>query len=470
MIRSYLTLGAAALLLTSCGGGSDGGPTTGDLVVVVSTTGTALDPDGYGVAVTGATTAPASINDTVAFTELSSGAHHVQLTGVAATCVGGSVVHALIPSGGADTVHFSVTCTATTGTLAVKVMTSGVALDPDGYQVTIDAGAPAGVGVNGTTGAAVLAVGGHTVTLSGVVMNCTPDAAGPYSVNITPGVADTLVLGIVCGWPRVAVRLGTEGIGLVNPDGSNQISIPLGAGIVYDQPAWSVGHARLAVHLNSFPAPPLNSVGIVDPATVPIDSVVPDPSQAFKPRWKPDGSSLLELRADSNGAPLGLFSVDLATNGRVKISPDSLTVASADWSPDGTQVALAGWVTTDSLQAERLYVIQANGSGTTRITPDSITGVGYVRWSPAGDRIMFNRNDGVLWTISPTGAGLQKITVAGFDLQTTGTWSPDGAALLIGAVDTSSGGYSLLRISPAGAILLNLPHLGGTAMFDPDWR
>ena len=452
-------------VVSSCGG-SDGGPTTGDLVVVVSTTGTAQDPDGYSVTVTGATPISATDNDTVAVPDLSSGAHDVQLTGIASTCAGGSVVHTNVPAGGADTVAFAVTCTATTGTLAVRVATTGVALDPDGYQVAIDGGAASTVAVNGATTATTVPVGAHSVTLSGIAMNCSPSVAGPYPVSIAPAEADTLSLGLSCQWPAIAVRLGSGGIALINPDGSNeQDLVPDTLGLDHQHPALSIDRSKIAVdRLLSFGAPQ-RVIGIVDPDSAPTISILPESLSVVEPRWRPDGTAILEIGPDSVAGSYRLFTQPLPGGGRTRVGPDSLIVWSADWSPDGTQIAFVG---SSQGHPPHIFKMQANGSGLVQITPDSVAYVSFVRWSPAGDRILF---DGAgTWSIAPDGSGLQQIVISGYTLSGTASWSPDGSAIVSAAVNTVSGAYRFLRIDPAGTILATLTRPGGGAWWDPDWR
>src|SRR5467141_2284975 len=62
------------------------GPDSGDIQVIVSTTGTDLDPDGYAIALDGATARPIPVNGTLTLSGLSTGSHTVALSGVAPNC------------------------------------------------------------------------------------------------------------------------------------------------------------------------------------------------------------------------------------------------------------------------------------------------------------------------------------------------------------------------------------------------
>src|SRR6267378_1170953 len=62
------------------------GPDSGDLRVTVTTTGTDLDPDGYAIALDGATAQPISINGTMTLSGLATGSHTLVLSGLSSNC------------------------------------------------------------------------------------------------------------------------------------------------------------------------------------------------------------------------------------------------------------------------------------------------------------------------------------------------------------------------------------------------
>ncbi len=88
-------------------------PATGSLTVTTSTTGSSLDPDGYAVTVDGTNSQAIPIDGSVTFTSLAAGSHSVALSGVAATCAVSSPnpQTVTVPSGGAATVSYTVSCT-----------------------------------------------------------------------------------------------------------------------------------------------------------------------------------------------------------------------------------------------------------------------------------------------------------------------------------------------------------------------
>ncbi|MDZ7807217.1 MAG: IPT/TIG domain-containing protein [Gracilimonas sp.] len=60
--------------------------TTGRLEVNISTTGTSIDPDGYGLILDGGAASVVNVNDLVAYDDLSEGSHSIELTDIASNC------------------------------------------------------------------------------------------------------------------------------------------------------------------------------------------------------------------------------------------------------------------------------------------------------------------------------------------------------------------------------------------------
>src|SRR2546427_303198 len=125
---------------------------TGNLTVTTSTSGSSLDPDGYGVTVDGGSPQLIGINASASYPGLSAGSHTVAISGVAANCTvsGGPSQTVSVPSGGTATTTFSVSCVTPPGNLTVATSTTGSSLDPDGYTVTGDGRSPRGESIETT--------------------------------------------------------------------------------------------------------------------------------------------------------------------------------------------------------------------------------------------------------------------------------------------------------------------------------
>ncbi|HXL35292.1 MAG TPA: hypothetical protein VN953_10240 [Gemmatimonadales bacterium] len=107
-------------------------------------------------------------------------------------------------------------------TLAVSTSTSGSDLDPDGYTVTVDGSVSQSIGTNGLATFIGLAVGNHTVLLSGVARNCTVSGSNPRTVSLLAGLVGATTFSVTCvAQPttgNLAVTTNTTGSNL-DPDG-----------------------------------------------------------------------------------------------------------------------------------------------------------------------------------------------------------------------------------------------------------
>src|SRR6266568_7251520 len=144
-------------------------PPSGSLRVTTSTSGDNPDTDGYTTTVDGTTSQSIASNSStgVTFTGLSVSSHTVELTGVAANCtVSGGASHTVnVTAGQTTTEPFSISCTATTGTLNVTTSTSGGSPDPNGYTFTVDGGASQPIQTNQTIPLTGVGATSHTVEL-----------------------------------------------------------------------------------------------------------------------------------------------------------------------------------------------------------------------------------------------------------------------------------------------------------------
>src|SRR5712692_2745736 len=110
-----LTEGLALLLVTLVAACKDiPGLSGGDIQVAVTTTGADLDPDGYAIALDGATGRPIPVNGTLTLSGLSTGSHTVVLSGLAPNCAlsGPNARQADVTAGLTTQVTFAVACVA----------------------------------------------------------------------------------------------------------------------------------------------------------------------------------------------------------------------------------------------------------------------------------------------------------------------------------------------------------------------
>jgi DNA-directed RNA polymerase specialized sigma24 family protein len=113
------------------------------------------------------------------------------------------------------------------------------------------------------------------------------------------------------------------------------------------------------------------------------------------PAWSPDGSAIAFVSREENGffAPkVEVVSVDGGDRRVVLVGPEFGHVRHLSWSPDGSQLLVIAGDSTNHLlagQATRLYLVNADGSGSRALEPDSLTERSYVAgsWSPDGVQV-----------------------------------------------------------------------------------
>ena len=148
------------------------------------------------------------------------------------------------------------------------------------------------------------------------------------------------------------------------------------------------------------------------------------------PAWSPDGSKIAFLRGNK---PSSLLIMNADGTDRTliqrRISKHRYYFFDRPaWSPDGTQIAFstaARFFTSsnDRRWDLRLYVVNVDGSGLTRISrgrhQDS-----WPSWSPDGNQIAFTTRRG-LATMNPDGSNRTMLVRGGSDPD----WSPDGSQI-----------------------------------------
>jgi hypothetical protein len=71
-----------------------------------------------------------------------------------------------------------------TGDLMIVMETNGFDIDPNGYELSIDAGAPIAIGSNAAQLFEDLTSGPHSLAIAGIAANCTLVGESPRSVPV----------------------------------------------------------------------------------------------------------------------------------------------------------------------------------------------------------------------------------------------------------------------------------------------
>ena len=194
-------IAAPAALWLGCGGGADlTGPPAGSLQVTVATTGAEPDPDGYAVSLDGGTARAVGVNETLLLEGLSAGTHALDLSGLAANCspTGGSHVDVEVTANATAAASFAIACGATSGAVSVRTVTTGEPADPDGYELTLDGGAPQPIGSAATLTLPSVAPGAHSLALGGLASNCAVSSDNPVGVTVSAGSTSEVTIDVTC--------------------------------------------------------------------------------------------------------------------------------------------------------------------------------------------------------------------------------------------------------------------------------
>lgn len=254
-----------------------------------------------------------------------------------------------------------------------------------------------------------------------------------------------------------------ENIWLENPDGSGAFPITrLTSGVGVDHLVWSPDGSKLAFissrALDGSDAVNINStfnLWVINPdgsGAVPLTRLTGG-QRGLDIAWSPDGR---RIAFDSDRALDGSDAVNangtsniwvINSDGTGAVPLTRFTVAFADlpvWSPDGSRIAFTSGGALDGSDAGfttfNVWVMNADGSGSTPVTTLATAASEYAAFSPDGARLAFVSNRaldgsdisivaGNIWMAKVDGSGavpLTKYTAFNAGAIFTGFWSPDG--------------------------------------------
>jgi YVTN family beta-propeller protein len=104
---------------------------------------------------------------------------------------------------------------ASTGSVTIAVVTSGVRIDPDGYELTVG---PASrfIGTNEVVQFSGIPVGTHPVTLSGAELNCAESDPRLASVTVQSNAPAQAQMDIECGYLVFVANHGSDDISVIS--------------------------------------------------------------------------------------------------------------------------------------------------------------------------------------------------------------------------------------------------------------
>ena len=446
----------------------------GDLKVKVPTTGPDPDPDGYTVTLDATLSQSVATGDSVTFTNIATGTHSVQLSGVAGNCsVSGSNPQSVsVAFNATTTATFDISCVSLTGDIKVRTQTGGTDLDPDGYTIMLDGGSGAPIPVNDSITYDSLAAGPHTIQLGNVASNCSVAGANPMTVDAPHGgVTDTaFVVSCAANVGDIQVTDTTTGSNLdasytVTLDGTTSQALPRNSSVTFSNIAvgshqitlsgvaencglQSSNPDTVAVTYNGT-AQSSFSIGCVAPLSgkIAFESTRTGPFQVYlmntdgtgqtpltntttderMPAISPDGN-LIAIQSKRSGA-WNIWVMLNDGSSPVSITNDGNAERHPVWSPDGTALAFD----KQSSSGQHIYTINRDGTGLKLITDVNHTDWNP-HWSPDGTKLVFVRDslgNGEIYTIGSGGAGSPTNLTqdsAGNDFNPQ--YSPDGSQIV----------------------------------------
>jgi hypothetical protein len=203
--RAARTLSLAALTVVAAGCGDTfvSVSSDGQLEVVINTTGTGVDPDGFSLSVDGKPAEFQALAGTVTLTGLSQGSHSVLLGGLANNCQvvdGANPRTVSVGANGTASVGFTIRCErVTTVDLTIVVGTTGEPADSDGYLLVVGDGGVRPIGPSASETFAGLVEGVHLVMLKGVASGCVLEGGNPQPLTVVAGQTVQVGLVVRCG-------------------------------------------------------------------------------------------------------------------------------------------------------------------------------------------------------------------------------------------------------------------------------
>jgi Tol biopolymer transport system component len=239
----------------------------------------------------------------------------------------------------------------------------------------------------------------------------------------------------------------------VNPDGKGVRQVKVPTGVRPDQPSWSADGLWLAYASD-------DGIRIQKRDGSGARQVTRERGDT-RPAWAPDGRRLAFVRLV--GPRARLFVVNADGSGLTNLTPTAtVDAAEPEWSPDGTKI-----VFTDTFE---VYVVNADGSGLRTLTAGGpASRPRGPSWSPDGSRIAYGAING-LW-VSPAAGGAPQRLAGDFrpgrsDEIWEASWSPDGSRI---AFVADSGGPLQEELYVVNADGSNLRRLNVDADTDVDW-
>ena len=363
------------------------------------------------------------------------------------------------------------------GTLEVTVRVSGTMPDPDGYALVVTVATDSVLPARnvdpegGMVRLSDLPPGTYSARMEGLGANCSVGGIHPRSFTISAGRTTQIAFFVNCPGPgAVLVRTTTRGRDLSPGDYTvafesasiREDRIGTNDSLLIqeeDLPAGEQWTVRLkGIPDNCFTSPNTRVLtGIPGDATTRIEFPVTciqrssriafaDSGEIFltvgsevvnltnHPAWdsspslSPDRQRVVFSTQRDGNSELYVVNADGSGLTRLTNSPGPEFVGSQAWSPDGSRIVFTS--SSEGQQSSEIYVMNADGTGVVRLTQDGAYNISPA-WSPDGASIAFCRFGAGFTGIdiyrmsAIDGSGIAKVASDGC----SPAWSPDGSRI-----------------------------------------
>ena len=221
----------------------------------------------------------------------------------------------------------------------------------------------------------------------------------------------------------------------MNADGTSQTTLTSLPG-TNSAPAWSPDGTRIAIHSTRTGSSEIYSIEAKQDGDTPIRLTFAPPSTLgnFEPSWQP---LRFPGRLAFTSYPGEIYVLTFNGTPPVNVTNYDLAIDEhAAWSPLGTQIAFNSY-RDGALSGSEIYVMNADGSGQTRLT-NSVREDDGPAWSPDGTRIAFRsaRDQSAgstfneIYVMNSDGTGQTRLTNnSAFYVDEAPAWSPDSTRI-----------------------------------------
>jgi Tol biopolymer transport system component len=251
------------------------------------------------------------------------------------------------------------------------------------------------------------------------------------------------------------------GLWVINPDGTGSTEILDDSGRTLFSPAWSPDGQKIAFQWADAGSPQSFEIYTVNADGSGLVQLTNDPVRAVEPAWSPDGKKIafLSLRHEADPQTCAAYGgdcnydtyvINADGSGETRLTNSSTQDGRMTWSPDGQRIAFDFRPLNDLYE---LGVMNADGSNQQQITTTpSGEQAWFPDWSPDSSRIVYTRtildpicepgcgDNHQIYTIEPDGTNPILVKQHSFISQ---VWSPDGTTFVLAVCGTSTGIYTM---------------------------